>query len=210
MLNQDKHRICLVLSTLFANLNYFIIKSSGKIIAKKNWWSFKRHVTTLQELAAEEIPTSMSRYSEQDAINYQTTINAILSSRKDNSYIIRAIFDEFTKFSKKYNYTGEHIVTTFYNPFTTLSKCWNKVLKNVKTNCATVVQYYDRLLAKSQVSDIAEKVNTVIESVEKKTTEKIDLIKRTVGQVVTGNAELDAKYQTIIRYISLQANVYCI
>lgn len=210
MLNQDKHKLYWVLSVLFTNLSYFFIKPNGKIISKKNWWSLKRHTTTLEELAVEIIPNSIAPYSEYEAINYQMLINAAVNHSKTPEYIISVLFERMTVFNKKYSYGGEKAITHFPS----LLNWVNPTVEKIKTKSISIWNKLkvikDKILAKKPFETVIEVVNTTIESIEDKTSAKIDLIKRTVGQICTGNAELDAKYQTVIRYISPQANVYCV
>lgn len=209
MLKQDKLRLSLVLSALYAIFFYFRFKKDGTIICKKNWWSIKRHKTDLKELATETIPNAMAPYSEYEACNYQTLINAV--AEKNNSSKLIAVMEEyFTKFRKGHSFGGIPVDTKWpFNVRGILKYDFKKLVTK-----ETWLNIWSKLKAKLDIRLVKPRlvanVKSVVTSVEAATNSKLELVKKTIGSVCTGNAELDNKYRTIIRYLSPDAQLYCI
>ena len=201
MLKSDKKIISQVLRKLYAGYNHFNIKDDS-ILFSKRWFSLKQHTTSLKELAVDTIPTVISGYSEVDSADYQSTVNQMFLNKVSQTDIINYINATFSKFLKTYQFKGISPITNqvIALKFKTIKKALRETaIAKIFSNFVLHVKNDVKPLAKEKIVSIEEKVN-----------QSLQYTAQVVGRVCTGNSELDAKYRTIVRYLSPEAGIYCI
>lgn len=207
MLSQDKNSLISVLKRLYVNCNYFRInEKTGVIICKKHWYSLKRHVTCVKEVIVDVIPQGLARYSGTDSADYEMTINAMYANKMAEHDILEKVTKTFFDFIRTYQFVGEE--PTVQWPYT-LKRLKVPKFKKLKDKYLAFKDFLKDYIFHKKTK-AKEKIAANLTSVEEKVNETIAYVTRTVGQVCTGDAELDEKYRTVIRYLSPQANVYCL
>ena len=198
MLRSDKQKLSQILRKLYAGYNFFKIDNEGNIRFKKKWFSLKKHTTSLKELAVDTVPTVIASYSESESLKYQTNINQMFEKGLSMTDIVDLINKTFSKFLNNHKFMG---ISPIENRIKAMHK--EKLNDIKKPNKFKEFIFHAKTVTKP-------KLKQKISSVEEKLASHVDLTVKIIGQVCTGNTELDAKYRAIVRYIPQSAGVYCL
>lgn len=184
MLKHDKYKLVIVLSILFSNLNYFKFKKDGTIIAKRRWYSLKRAVFNLQELAAVEIPTIIGKISEKAAAHYSAQISAEFNTPGPISNLITAM----------------HQHVTALQPMLTASKTTKQV--NSPFGLSTPAKV-------NEVKQLEKPKKVVAKTIKEKPETPNGYVM--VGKIYnTVDSALNSKYREIVRHLNTMEGRYCL